>query len=880
MNTRPSTSLGLLNNSSKIETFKKSSTIVTDRKAFNTIHENDAETDEEHSLKTGVSKVLRIDPNIQQEYNQDSEYTCQVQETIIESFTPIPYADDDNTDQKNISQKHSLAPSEQKNFNKQKLQSNSPNVTEAINDVVINRELIRRGRLDKSFSTPAYDNVLTESNFDIPPRRQNIIPPVPPRKQVMAALASKQENLTTDPKLKNCMDIASNGLKTLNLPSSTQHSLTVSQNVDTEQETPNNKTREVSELIMSNKIKTLTNKKKNSLMAKRRKISLKTLGSNAAATIQGHLYRRAKDKSEVAYWTKMYFILMDIALYGYRRKESQKADCAIFLCGFTVAPAKEVHSKEFAFKVYHPKKTFYFAAETSEAMTQWIEYIRLATLKGTVNLECDAKDLYSETEWCSDDDLDTSFQKHLNTSSPATSHSMNSTVSGNEQTPPLQKSHYFGSLKKTFGRYSTSSNELQDNRFLGIFSTNKSTEKKSTDIVPTAQFKTYRKVVNNGGLQLGATSMIHTNISDSYSPSYYGINSNSLFLNLSNSSNMTQQQEESIESKACVLEITNDKEPTQSLRKTHNFLHASNPNLLDFNFQHAVDFPALNTSNCNWDHSNQQTGMTLLDLMLQQRAEEMKDMYDKRVDQGMERIDEKNMQKNIEKQVIKPNEDVHVDKKLLEIQKRCLPTPPDYAQSFKPNDQAILYTRSKEGLKLRDFGYELISNDDDVVRKEQSHQQDVKINDGRMSIPKRKVVPLSGSIKKKSGFTWMISHEKDDNQQSSSQSCSGSFRKGKFVGSTAITDESKLLKAKKHTFNSQHELQTISKVLRKNSAPTQGGNPVNIPYFSKLPFSSVNEKKLLGSPKLHRAIFGRNNNTNSASSTDHEIFSSITFPKV
>lgn len=740
------------------------------------------------------------------------------------------------------------------------------------------------------------------SNFDIPPRRQqNVIPPVPPRKQISVNQNAKisststsklTDNIAMEIKNKKCHD------STNVVPSSINLAL----NNEMDQENSKKQVLEISELIMPSKIKTLTNKKKNSLMAKRRKLSLKSLGNNSA-TIQGHLYRRAKDKSEVAYWTKLYFILMDIALYGFKNKESSKADCAIFLNGFTVSLAKEVHSKEFAFKVYHPKKTFYFAAETSEAMTQWIEYIRLATLKGTINLECEPKELYSETE-CSDEEIVDTRQLN-STFTQMSSYQTSST----EQTPTLPKSHYFGSLKKTFGRYNTNENTFSstENKFLGLFSSNKNDNKKSTDIVPTAQFKTYRKVINSGGLQLGATSMINSNVSDAYL--LYGMDSNSLFNN-NNVNNIqgTSQMTGEVKTFSNDLKLYNEKKMTpekepdeeksvRNLRKNHNFLHASNPNLLDFNFYNTVDFQTLNTSNCNWDHQNQQTGMTLLDLMLQQRAEEMKDMYDKRVDQGFERPEEKNNTiKCIEKQVVKinnNNENTKVDKKLLEIQRRCLPTPPDYAQSFKLSDQAILYTRSKEGQKLRDFGYELISNDDDA-KKDLQHE--VKNVESKISIPKRKIAPLSGSIKKKSGFNWIISHDKDDNNQSASSSSnqtgltrsSGSFRKLK-LGSNkqnnfdGFSDKECIQnsKLKKSGSNfSGHEMQANIKILRKNSAPS--GNNSVMPYFTKLSFSSSNEKKLLGSPKLHRAFFGRNNSnaTSSSTSTDHEIFSSITFPKV
>lgn len=769
----------------------------------------------------------------------------------------------------------------------------------------------------------------------LPPRQHNVkIPPVPPRKQhinsIQQVAVLEVHDLENKSKIANVVDLKPKKDTPSNSPLLLPSKSHQQQAVEPELQIKKSPV-EISELVTSSKVKTLTNKKKNSLIAKRRRVTLKSLGTSA--TIQGHLYRRAKDKSEVAYWAKLYFVLMDTALYGFKSKDAQKADCVVFLVGFTVGVANEVHSKEFAFKVYHPKKTLYLAAETSEAMTQWIDYIRQATLKGTTNLDCDSKELYSETE-CSDDEFEASMSKHQTSISSTTSPSQSNhdkSISS-DQTPPSSKYHYhlnFGSLKKTFGRSSANDGSPQDNKFLGFFSSSKN-EKKSTDIVPTAQFKTYKKVKeNNGGLQLGATSMINSNVSDMYLSSggndnssiftglstdvkfheeivpiieresfrqtpnniIYNINNNNISISSSSSSSNDNTYESQQKQKA-------------SLRKTHNFLHASNPNLLDFNFhQAALDFPAPNISNCaTWDHHS---GMTLLDFMLQQRVEEMKDMYNKRVDQGFERLEEKNIVKNVvEKPVIPSKPDTHIDK----IQRRLLPAPPDYAQSFKPSDVAILYTRSKEGQKLRDFGYELISNDDDKNKEQQQQQQMLlqdKNNDIKLwsSKSKRKISPLTGSVKKKSGFNWIISHDKEE-CHTVNLGNSGSFRKlmkssgdqssasSKSVENTDFLDNKGWLqnaKLKKSNTDCQTQAST-SKIVRKNSVPNNSSSSL----LNKLTFSSnTKEKKLLGSPKLHRAIFGRNSNTSNSSSTghnltpkvpnnsaDHEIFTSITFPKV
>lgn len=820
----------------------------------NTIQEQEGENDDEDQvLKSGVSKVVRFDSQKQQEYCQDPQYTCNVEDTILESLTPIPFVDEEDASEvkklENIKQNVETKVSKPKPEIMKKpsyLSETSNNLVEAINEVVINRETVKRGRLDKSYSTPAYESESVPHTpvcdkkplkIDVPPRQQVLLPPqVPPRKPMTIQPENNEENIS---RIANILDLSKS--KISNNP---ELSNPQKPEIKIVKKSPIEEPSEALELVTSTKIKTLTNKKKNSLIAKRRKITLKSLGTSA--TIQGHLYRRAKDKTEVAYWIKLYFVLIETALYGFKSKDASKADCVIYLSGFTVSLAKEVHSKANSFKVYHPKKTFYMAAETHEAMNQWIQYIRQATMKGTPNLDCDARELFSETE-CSDDE-DTSIQSIKNTSlsSPSTSLHDKSITS----TTSTSSKHYhlnFGSLKKTFAR-GTSSNSNEnassphDNKFLGFFTSSKNEKKNNDIIVPTAQFKTYRKVKeNNGGLQLGATSMINSNISDMYLSS--NASDNASFLTGISSDSPKEEPPEIIQAPPVV--VMSNEAKFSSLRKAHNFLHASNPNLLDFqDFHQTFDFPSANSSSNTWDH--QITGqMTLLDFMQQQLAEEMKDMYNKRVDQGMEKIDEKGFKVIVEKKTISPlpkNVDPHIEK----IQKRSLPITPDYAQSFKPDDQAIMYARSKEGLKLRDFGYELISNDDDnKISKASTIVHEVKkdTEGSKMFSKKSKITPLSGSTKKKAGLNWMMSHDKEETS-SVPGSTSGSFRKLK------KSDDS-----------------------RKMSFTQDQPSNSKMTVFGKLPFSSssTKEKKLLGSPKLHRAIFG---------SPENEIFSPITFPKV
>lgn len=703
------------------------------------------------------------------------------------------------------------------------------------------------------------------------------IPPVPPRKNASSiapfvklppdTIEINDENKS---KIANVVDLKSTKTVEQNIPAPIKRYPSTGSLTKTPIPIPIKKIDEINEEVepvMPVKVKTLTNRKKNSLMAKRRKIALKSLGTNT--TIQGHLYRRATDKTDVIYWAKLYFVLIETALYGFKSKDAVKADCVIFLSGLAVSLATEVHSKPFAFKVYHPKKTFYLAAESSAALDQWMDYIGKATLKGTINLDCEPRELFSETE-CSDDDTG----KHFGTPSPLR---IGTTV---DQTPPSSKAYHlnFGSLKKFTRGSSTSphggeNSSPSDHKFLGLFSSSKSAEKKSADIIQTAHFKTYKKVKeNNGGLQLGATSMINSSVSDMY---LHGTDNSSIISGFSIDSRKKSSENDmeiiedvkTLPSTPSFLEEEKFEEKQKKhSKKSLNYLHASNPNLLDFSFHSTLDFPTSTITTCNWDH---QTGMTLLDLMQKQLDEEKMDMYNKRVDQGIEKLDERTLQKKKEKPAVPPKP-TPADPNIQKIQKRTLPITPDYAQSFKPDDKAILYTRTKEGQKLRDFGYELINGDDATT---QNLNDTSKVSEKPFNTKRGdRIQPISGSLKKKTGFNWIMSHDKEEPPISpNSLGNSGSFRKSKnklesFKGhSTQLNDK-----------NLQQNM--TSKVLRKNSAPNSGSGIGSLLSFSS---SSCKEKKLLGSPKLHRAIFGRTNSTSSSSSNvDHEIFSPITFAKV
>ncbi|XP_035912978.1 uncharacterized protein LOC118512533 [Anopheles stephensi] len=891
------------------------------------------EQGDSEAYKAGVSKVVRFESSSKADQcHVDTKYTCQVDSTVLETFEPIPYVDEDlppvvspPTVTERVKRfesfatrttpatssltngQHSgsstpvvgshIATPATKPIPMQRQLAKDPEVAEAINTVVVNREMVKRGRLDKSYSTPAYDDELSDVPPAIEPRKEHLLkaPPVPPprpkrtldtiggpgpekppptpvapvpSKATVVAIVHQpetapgfvsslsntldsREDSPNKSKLANVIDLKQNRTQPLAPPMAQgtpvttppkpaertaippvpasrpaaaipPTKLTPSSEIISIPSTvsssavPSIPTDTSSELLTPNKTKSLTLKKKNSLLSKRRKVSLKTL---CVSDIQGHLYRRTKDRSGMSYWAKYYFVLIDTTLYGFNRKESTKANCMIFLSGFTISLAKEVHSRPHAFKVYHPSKTFYFAAETQEALVQWMEYIRQATLKGAASLIAgepadhhSSRELFTETD-SSDDELglmdSTTKLNLLCTPSPqagpgtAAASSHGSTAGGPDGTPTSSKQDHryhlnFGSLKKftkigsdashgssgggkngngtggggtSHSASSTSGGTTSEgSKFFGFFSSHRNVEKSNSSEmpVPTSQFKSYRKVPGAGGLQIG-TASASTEVFPLSAAAIAGFSmgaagSDGENFSISMLSLVSSASEKTatppvpappqppprtatptppppppppppsvvIREPATPTLLADTEQLLNQTRKSkrispHNYIHASNPNLVEFDFQtsKAMDFsvPKIHAGN-TWDtsthsHSNLQSMITLKDLMLQKQAEEAQDMYNKRVCLGVEKLDDRKGRMMVmgggggggASEQPGPSAPA-IPEAVNKIQRRQLPITPDYAQSFKLDDEDILYTRSKEGQKLRDFGYEMISGDD------------------------------------------------------------------------------------------------------------------------------------------------------------------------
>lgn len=154
----------------------------------------------------------------------------------------------------------------------------------------------------------------------------------------------------------------------------------------------------------------------------------------------------------------------------------------IFLTEFTVSLANEVKSRAHAFKVYHTGTAIYLSADNAEIMSTWVDLISSAITSS--DDKANDSNLYSETDDSGDED-----------NNPKKSQDKS------QQSTPRK----FGSLKKfTSKKHSDPSNPSDspgstslDRKYLRFFNSHSSTKQPKTQNlpVPTAQFRSYRKVV-------------------------------------------------------------------------------------------------------------------------------------------------------------------------------------------------------------------------------------------------------------------------------------------------------------------------------------------------------------------------------------------------
>uniref|UniRef100_A0A1Y1M4E1 Connector enhancer of kinase suppressor of ras 2 n=1 Tax=Photinus pyralis TaxID=7054 RepID=A0A1Y1M4E1_PHOPY len=332
--------------------------------------------------------------------------------------------------------------------------------------------------------------------------------------------------------------------------------------------------------------KSKSGKKKNSIVARRRKVAVKDV---APGEIQGYLYQRLRSKqSQSVQWEKRWFVLNGSCLYGFLSKESVKAKCLIFLSGFTASIATEVKSRSNAFKVYHTGTVFYFSADNPETLSSWIELITAGTLLYD-NVKSNDSILFSES-----DDSDSEKSKG----------------SGDRSNESLKK---FGSLKKTAsgksGTTAPSGSSSLDRKW--FFNKTNSIYKNSVP-VPTAQFRSYRKIPS---ASISTVSSISTGNFTSHIPDFsprfemQGTSS----VQSSSTNNLATDLPKIVEP-----EVAEKVKPKQ---KPINYVHASNPNLCDISDFHLRNFQKIQP----FQHGNDNlAGFVTLEELMNRQTEEQK----------------------------------------------------------------------------------------------------------------------------------------------------------------------------------------------------------------------------------------------------------------
>uniref|UniRef100_A0A8C6SSS9 Connector enhancer of kinase suppressor of ras 3 n=1 Tax=Neogobius melanostomus TaxID=47308 RepID=A0A8C6SSS9_9GOBI len=126
----------------------------------------------------------------------------------------------------------------------------------------------------------------------------------------------------------------------------------------------------------------------------RRRISVKELGQSDH---HGWLYRKKESKGFLGIkWKKYWFVLKKTGLYWYSNQLAEKAEGYIDLTNFMIDRAIECKKKH-AFKACHPQvMMFYFAAESQEEMTLWLNKLGLASIHYESSEQQAVTECYSE----------------------------------------------------------------------------------------------------------------------------------------------------------------------------------------------------------------------------------------------------------------------------------------------------------------------------------------------------------------------------------------------------------------------------------------------------------------------------------------------------
>ncbi|KAG7299978.1 hypothetical protein JYU34_017012, partial [Plutella xylostella] len=366
-----------------------------------------------------------------------------------------------------------------------------------------------------------------------------------------------------------------------------------------------------------------------------------------------------------------------------------RADCVIYLSGFTVSEAPEVKSRPYAFKVYHTGKVFYFSVGGGAALAAWTQALARATLPGPSPVE-ESKQ-FSETDY-SDEESDTeSPEKRLEQKDRERERERDKE---REKDKDRDKSK-FGSLKKLTHRMQRSESQEHvghsstslDRKYLRFFSRNKNKDESKANknkpvvapvVVPTEHYRSYRRAP---------------------------------------SSDLSPASPASPDDPRAAHPAPPAPRPGGRLPTPINYIHASNPNLLDFEKSDFAAKPSLQIPlpKSKVHKPDNFIGLvTLEEFMLKKQEEERQQVYSNRVLMGIERdkkSDESNKRaaKDLQKQLEKIVPDViygelptYSDDKLPvpvveQIQSRTLPKTPERADKTDKSHMKPVSIKGKDG---------------------------------------------------------------------------------------------------------------------------------------------------------------------------------------
>ncbi|EEB13860.1 phosphoinositol 3-phosphate-binding protein, putative [Pediculus humanus corporis] len=103
--------------------------------------------------------------------------------------------------------------------------------------------------------------------------------------------------------------------------------------------------------------------------------------TTAPVALQGWLHKQGSEG--LMLWKKRWFVLSEYCLFYYKGPEEEKLLGSILLPSYKVSPctAEDKVYRKYAFKAEHANmRTYYFAAETRELMTEWTNALSLASI--------------------------------------------------------------------------------------------------------------------------------------------------------------------------------------------------------------------------------------------------------------------------------------------------------------------------------------------------------------------------------------------------------------------------------------------------------------------------------------------------------------------